>query len=177
MHNLTDWVTHMNWADYVFLVVLVYSAITGAWLGFLAECLTVAGVVAGTILAGLAYSRVGTWLGHVGVKESARDWAGFVALFVVMVLVFQILAVLARNISRYMIVGWSNIVAGCLLGVLAGGGICLFAIVAVTYPDLGFTNFRGTVEQSKIAASSGAWLKEYVNLLPTKMQAIPAFIH
>jgi len=44
MHNLTDWVTHLNWVDFVFLVVLVYSMLTGAWLGFLAECLSVAGL-------------------------------------------------------------------------------------------------------------------------------------
>ncbi|HWE62465.1 MAG TPA: CvpA family protein [Chloroflexota bacterium] len=174
MHNLVDWVTHMNWVDFVFLVVIVYSVVTGAWLGFMAECVSLAGVAAGTLIAGLTYHNAGTLLGDLRVPKDARDWAGFVAVFVVVSLIFRIGAFSARNLSRLMIRGWSNNVAGALIGVLVGSIICLFVLVTVAYFQLG--HLVDPLHHSKIAASSTSWLKEYVGLLPTKMHVIPGYL-
>lgn len=173
MHNLVDWVTHMNWVDFVFLVVIVYSAVTGAWLGFMAECVSLAGVAAGTLIAGLTYGDAGKLLGHLHVPKDARDWAGFVAVFLIVSLIFRVGALSARRLSRLMIQGWSNSAAGALLGLLVGAMICLFAVVAITYFHIG--RVYDPVLHSKIAASSNSWLKEYEGLLPAKMHVIPAY--
>jgi membrane protein required for colicin V production len=170
MHTFTTWVTHMNWVDFVFLVVIVYSALTGAWLGFLAEALSVAGVLAGTIVAGVSYTSAASVLGSLGVPTNARAWLGFVVCFVLVSLVFRLIALRARRISRVMGIGWTNALTGALLGILAGGGICLFAVVAVLYFHIG--TFTPAIHQSQIATSSGAWLMEFTNLLPGKMQQV-----
>jgi membrane protein required for colicin V production len=174
VHNLVDWVTHMNWVDFAFLVVIVYSMVTGYWLGFLAECVSLAGVAAGTLVAGLTYHNVGLLLAHVGVPKDARDWAGFVAVFVAVSLVFRIAAFSARKLSRVMIRGWSNGVAGALLGLLVGAIICLFALVTVAYFKVG--HVVDPMHHSKIAAASTSWLKEYVGLLPLEMHTIPGYL-
>lgn len=173
MHNAVDWVTHMNWVDFVFLVVVVYSVVTGAWLGFMAECVSLAGVATGTLVAGLTYDRVGTLLGHVKVPADARDWVGFVLVFVILSALFRGGAFAARNLSRLMIRGWSNSVAGALIGLLVGAIICLFAVVTVAYFQVG--HLVDPLLHSKIAAASTSWLKEYEGLLPLKMHVIPAY--
>ena len=174
MHNLLDWVTHMNWVDFVFLVVIVYSVVTGAWLGFMAECLSLAGVAAGTLIAGLTYSSVGSLLGRLGVPSYARDWVGFVTVFVVVSLAFRIAAISTRRLSRIMIRGWSNTVAGGLIKLLVGSILCLYVIVTIAYFQVG--HLVDPLHSSKIAASSTSWLKEYVGLLPAKMHTIPGYL-
>jgi uncharacterized membrane protein required for colicin V production len=164
----------MNWADFVFLVVIVYSTVTGAWLGFLAEALSVAGVLAGTVVAGVAYTSVASSLGRLGIPPGSRPWIGFVACFVVVSLIFRLVALRARRISHLMAMGWTNAVTGALLGVLAGGGICLFAIVTVLFFHVG--TLSTAIHQSQIATSSGAWLTEFTILLPAQMQQVPGLL-
>jgi uncharacterized membrane protein required for colicin V production len=173
MHNLVDWVTHMNWVDFLFLVIIVYSVVTGAWLGFMAECVSLAGVAVGTLVAGLTYSSVATFLGHLRVPVYARDWVAFVLVFVVVSAIFRVGAFAARNLSRLMIRGWSNSVAGALIGLLVGAVLCLYAVVTVSYFQVG--HLLDPLLHSKIAASSTSWLKEYEGLLPTKMHVIPTY--
>ncbi len=190
-HDLIDWLTHMNWVDFAFLVILVYSVLTGAWLGFMAECVTLAGVAASTFVAGQTYHDVGTLLGHVAVPKDARDWAGFVAVFVVISVLFRVGSVWARKLSRIMIRGWSNLVAGGLLGLLVGAILCLFIVVTVAYFHVGGVSDPKqpnstcaaaaqsrlcAVYQSKIATQSTSWLQEFVTLLPVKMHTIPPFL-
>ena len=98
--GMPERLTNINWVDYLFLVVLVYSVLSGAWIGFFAECLSVAGVAAGTILAGITYNGAGSLLAHVGVPPDARDWAGFVAVFVLISLVFRLVSIKARKVAE-----------------------------------------------------------------------------
>lgn len=181
MHDLVDWLTHLNWIDYGFLVIIVYSVITGIWIGFMAECVSLAGVAAGVFMAGLTYQGIGSLLGHLHVPKDAQDWAGFVAMFVLVSLIFRVAAIFARNLSNLMVRGWSNRVAGGLLGLIVGSMLCLFIVVTVAYFQLGKVNSRiGSVSDamnhSKIAAASTDWLKEFVTLLPVKMHTIPGFL-
>jgi len=173
-HDLIDWLSHMNWIDFLFLVVVVYSVVTGAWLGFMAECVSLAGVALGVLIGGVTYSGVGSLLGHLNVPKDARDWAGFVTVFLVISLAFRVGALLARKLSRVMIRGWSNSVAGGLLGLLVGSMLCLTALVTVAYFKVG--SFMDPLTHSKLAAQSGDWLKEYVGLLPAAMHHIPPFL-
>jgi uncharacterized membrane protein required for colicin V production len=125
-------------------------------------------------MAGLMYNGVGTLLGHVGVPKDARDWAGFVAIFVVISLAFRVAAIFARRLSNLMIRGWANRVAGALVGALVGAMLCLFILVTVAYFQVG--KVVDPMYHSKIAAESTSWLKEFVTLLPTKMHTIPGFL-
>lgn len=188
LHDLVDWITHMNWVDFVFLVVIVYSVVTGAWIGFMAECVSLAGVALGVLVAGITYNGAGTLLGHLGIAKEARDWVGFAAVFVLISLAFRLGAIFARKISQVMIRGWSNKVAGGLMGLLVGSVLCLTALVTVAYFGVGspvnaaghLTKVGGPlvdpVDHSKIALQSSAWLQEYVGLLPAEMHHIPPFL-
>ena len=169
-----DWLTHMNWVDFVFLLIVVYSVVTGYWLGFLGEAVTLAGVAAGTLVAGLIYPSVGDLAGTLGVAKESRNWVGFVAVYLALAISFRICSLLARNISKVMVRGWSNGAAGALVGVLVGMMNVLFIIVTVAYFHLGHVD--DPVHHSKIALASTDWLKEYVGLLPKEMQVIPGLL-
>jgi uncharacterized membrane protein required for colicin V production len=190
MHDLVDWLTHLNWVDYLFMVIIVYSVITGVWIGVMAECVSLAGVAAGVFVAGLTYNGAGSLLGHLGVPSDARDWAGFVAVFVLISLIFRIAAIFARKLSNVMIRGWSNRVAGGLLGLLVGAMLCLFILTTAAYFHVGKSLpiahcynkdpaqclVSESMSQSKIATASTDWLREFVTLLPVKMHTIPGFL-
>ncbi len=182
-YTVPDGLKHLNWIDYTFLVVLIYSALSGAWIGFMAECVSLAGVAAGTFVAGLTYHDVGKWLGNLSVPENARDWAGFVAVFVVISLVFRLASVKARRLSKVMVQGIANEIAGGLLGLIVGAFICLFAFVSVTYfhdthdkKNAQFLNkLYNPMVNSQIVINSKNIEQEFVTLLPTKMHTIPGF--
>jgi uncharacterized membrane protein required for colicin V production len=196
MHDLVDWLTHLNWVDYGFMVIIVYSVITGVWIGVMAECISLAGVAAGVFVAGLTYDGAGSLLGHLGVPGDARDWAGFVAVFVIISLIFRVAAIFARKLSNVMVRGWSNRVAGGLLGLFVGAMLCLFILTTAAYFHVGksiplahcYTPLFATKEvaaqclvsepmaHSKIATASTSWLSEFVTLLPVKMHTIPGFL-
>jgi uncharacterized membrane protein required for colicin V production len=165
---------HLNWVDFVFLVVLVYSVLSGAWIGFFAECVSLAGVAAGTFVAGLTYSNVGSMLNHAGVPAKAQDWAGFVAVFVVVSFIFRFFSVKSRRLSKVLVVGISNELAGAMLGLIVGAIICLFAIVTVAYFNVG--SFVDPLHQSQIALHTKNLVEEYVTMLPMKMHMVPGFV-
>lgn len=167
---LPDGIQHLNWVDYTFVVVIAYSMLAGAWIGFLSECLTVAGVAVGTAAAGLSYNQVGGWLSHLGVPSDARGWAGFVVVFVLISLLLRAASIKARRLSRMMVPSLSNELAGALIGLVAGAMICLFALVTAVYFGVGKVD--GPMHNSQLAAHSGGLVKEYVTLLPQKMHDI-----
>jgi membrane protein required for colicin V production len=164
---------HMNWVDYLFLAIIVYSMLSGAWIGFLAESVTLAGVAAGTMIAGLTYGSLGQVIGHLGVPKDARDWVAFVVAFLTVSLLFRMASIVARTVSRALIRDWSNRVAGALIGLLVGGMLCMFIVVTVAYFKVG--PFGDPFKYAQIATSCSRWLKEYVVLLPKSMQSLPPF--
>jgi uncharacterized membrane protein required for colicin V production len=182
-YTVPDGLKHLNWVDYTFLVVLIYSALSGAWIGFMAECVSLAGVAAGTFVAGLTYHDVGKWLSNISVPENSRDWVGFIAVFVVISLVFRLASVKARKLSKVMVQGIANELAGGLLGLIVGAFICLFAFVAVGFfhdpKDKGNAQFidklYSPLVNSQIVINSKNLEQEFVTLLPTKMHTIKGF--
>lgn len=164
---------HMNWVDYLFLAIIVYSMLTGAWIGFLAESVTLAGVAAGTMIAGLTYAGLGQLIGHLGVPRDARERVAFVMAFLVVSLTFRAASIVARTVSRVLVRGWSNRAAGALIGILVGSILCMFIVVTVAYFKVG--PLVDPFKHAQIATSCSRWLKEYVALLPRSMQSLPPF--
>ncbi|HVA91714.1 MAG TPA: CvpA family protein [Chloroflexota bacterium] len=165
-----SWLHHLNWVDYVFLVIAIYSIITGAWVGFMAECVTIGGILVGTVVAGQVFHNFGVLLGHVGLPKDARDWGGFVAAFTIIFVLFLAFSVFARNLSRLMVRDTVNKLAGAMLGALSGALICLFIVCASSYFHIG--KIYTPMTQAQLPHKTTSWLGEFVTLLPNKMQHI-----
>jgi uncharacterized membrane protein required for colicin V production len=169
-----NWIHHLNWVDYLFLVITVYSAITGAWVGFMAECITIGGILIGTIVAGQVYQGFGQFLGHAHVPKDAQDWAGFVAAFTIIFVIMSVGSILARKLSRIMVRDTVNKLAGAVIGLLSGAMLCLFIVVAVAYFHIG--KIHTPLIQAQLPMKTTGWLSEFVTLLPNKFQHIPPLI-
>ena len=163
----------MNWVDYLFLAIIVYSMLTGAWIGFLAESVSLAGVAAGTMIAGLTYGGLGRVIGHLGVPRDARGWVAFVVAFLAVSLIFRTASLLTRTVSQVLVRGWSGRAAGALIGLLVGSMLCMCIVVTVAYFKVG--PFVDPFKHAQIATSCSRWLREYVALLPKSMQSLPPF--
>ncbi|MGH2389496.1 MAG: CvpA family protein [Chloroflexota bacterium] len=169
-----NWIHHLNWVDYLFLVITVYSILTGAWVGFMAECITIGGILIGTIVAGQVYHGFGTFLGWLHVPKDARDWAGFVAAFTIIFVILRLMSIFARKLSRLMVRDTVNKLAGAVLGALSGAMVCLFIVVAVAYFHIG--KIYTPLMQAQLPFKTTNWLSEFVTLLPDKMHHISGLI-
>ncbi|HEY8284226.1 MAG TPA: CvpA family protein [Chloroflexota bacterium] len=166
----SSWLHQLNWVDYLFLVIVVYNTLTGAWVGFMAQCVTIGGIIVGTVAASQVFHNFGLLLGHVGLPKDARDWGGYVAAFTIIFVLFLAFSVLARKISRLMVRDTVNKLAGAVLGVLSGTLICLFMVTAVSYFHIG--KIYTPMIQAQLPHKTSSWLAEFVTLLPNKMQHI-----
>src|SRR6185312_10420603 len=151
-----NWIHHLNWVDYLFLVITVYSVITGAWVGFMAECITIGGILIGTIIAGQVYVGFGHFLGHLHVPKDAQDWAGFVAAFTIIFVILSVTSIFARKLSRIMVRDTVNKLAGAVLGLLSAAMLCLFIVVAVAFFHIG--KMYTPLIEAKLPMKTTGWL-------------------
>jgi uncharacterized membrane protein required for colicin V production len=166
--------SQLNWVDFVFIAIIAYSVITGYWVGFLAEVVSLTGVIAGVTTAGVAFTVVGSVLGLLGVPEGTQDCLGFIMVFLAVSLVFRVASVRVLRTSRRVIQGLANRAAGALVGLLIGSMLCMLMLVVVIYFKVG--NLVDPIEHARLAQGSTQWLREFVRMLPANMQHIPQFL-
>lgn len=167
--------SQLNWVDFLFIAILAYSVITGYWIGFLAEAVSLIGVIAGVAAAGAAYPGAGALLALLGVPKGVHDCLGFILVFLVISLIFRVASVRVLRTSRRAIQGLSNRAAGALIGLLTGGMLCMLVLVTVIYFRM--DNLLQPMEHARLARDSTRWLAEFVRLLPAKMHHLPGFLN
>jgi membrane protein required for colicin V production len=166
--------SQLNWVDFVFIAILAYSVITGYWIGFLAEVVSLVGVIAGVVAAGALYTDAGNLLGLLGVPRGVHDCLGFILVFLVVSLIFRVASIRVLRASRRAIQGLSNRAAGALIGLLIGGMLCMLALVTVSYFRM--DGLMQPMHHARLAQDSTRWLGEFVRLLPNKMHQLPGFL-
>jgi membrane protein required for colicin V production len=90
----------MNWVDWAFIAVLTVSTLISLWRGFAREALSLLGWVAAFVLANLFADRLSGLLIQFIDNEPARYMAAFALLFVGVLLLFNLLGVLVRQLIR-----------------------------------------------------------------------------
>ena len=87
----------MTAADWIIVVVVLVSTVQAAASGFFQEAFGIAGLVFGYVVAAWQYHRLGAWFGNYLKSPELADSAGFIAIF----LLVMILAGLAGRIARW----------------------------------------------------------------------------
>jgi membrane protein required for colicin V production len=90
----------MNWVDWAIIAVLTVSTLISLWRGFAREALSLLGWVAAFVLANLFADRLSDLLTQFIDNEPARYMAAFAVLFVGVLLLFNLLGVLVRQLIR-----------------------------------------------------------------------------
>src|ERR1041385_4511319 len=86
----------MNALDCVILVIMLFSALLAAAQGFFFEVICLAGAVLGFLLAAWGYGKLSPWFLQYVKLPAFADLAGFLTIFVSVVLLAGAIARVAR---------------------------------------------------------------------------------
>jgi len=124
----------MSGLDWIIAGILVVSVLLAAQQGFFYELFSLAGVVVGYIAAAWGYQRVATWYAPLAKSAWVSDFAGFLTIFIAVVLIAGIIGRLARWFFKEAGLRWFDRLLGAAFGLIRG---ILFVAVFL----LAFTSF------------------------------------
>ncbi len=122
-----------NWLDWILATVVVASVVAAAWKGFIRELISLASVVAGLVIAALAYPRAALWFEDLTRSHEVALGVGFLALFVATLVVGLLVSALADKLIRTAGLKWFDRFLGGVFGLVRGivvDCIVLMAMVA-----------------------------------------------
>lgn len=151
--------------DWVLLAVLALSLAVGLWRGLVREVLALMGWVAAFYLAQLEAPRMAQWLPMSGSSATLRYVAGFVVVFVAVLVLSTVLAWLIRRFLSVVGLGVLDRLLGGVFGLLRGGVILLVLTVVVSMTPLVHTP---TWTQSWVTPWLANGLHHLKPLLPTE---------
>jgi membrane protein required for colicin V production len=133
--------------DWVMVLIVLLSVLQAIAQGFFYEFFSLAGVIAGYLLAAWEYPRVAAWyMPHVN-SQWAADIAGFFTIFFVVV----VLAGMVGRIARWAVHGvglrWFDRLLGAVFGFVRGAAINTVIVLALA----AFAPQWGWLQQSRIA--------------------------
>jgi len=149
--------------DWVLLGALLLSLLLGAWRGLVVEVLSWVSWVAAFVLAQWWAPAVATQLPMTGASEAIRYAAGFVAVFIAVLLTGSLVAWLAKKLLAAVGLGLVDRLLGALFGVLRGVVIVLAVAVVVHMTPL---RSAGMVTESHGLHAAGKVLAAMKPLLP-----------
>lgn len=122
-----------NWLDWILCIILVVSIVTAAKKGFTRELISLASVVVGLAIAALGYEWAATWFEDLTRSHEVALAAGFLTLFVAILLVGAIVSAAARKLIKTVGLQTFDRILGGIFGALRGlivDCILLLALVA-----------------------------------------------
>ncbi len=137
----------MRIADWVILLVILFSVIQAAASGFFQEACGIAGLVFGYLLAAWQYQRLAAWLGTFLKLAWLAEIAGFLVIFVAVMVLAHLAGRLARWVMKESGLSFLDRILGGALGLLRG--ILIVAIVLVSMTA--FTPASKWLEGSELA--------------------------
>lgn len=128
----------MNWLDIAMMGFILLSGVQGRGQGLARAILPLAGVVAGTLAAGLFYDDLAESLSELVTNDRDALIVGFLAVFAAVYFGSQMLAALAGPFAALLLLGpWTRTI-GMLIGLLTGALLVdTFLIFQAAYPSLG----------------------------------------
>ena len=109
----------MSWLDIAILVAIAISALIGLRIGLIKAVLSLAGLIAGVILAGRFYVPLSEQLGFIPQASSGKIVAFAIILIGVMIIA-GVLARLLKWAASVMMLGWVNRLGGAVFGLVLG---------------------------------------------------------
>ncbi len=110
----------MNWLDIVIIATLAWFALAGLSAGILRESVTLAGALAGVVLAGALYRRLADDLTIFTSNQRTAHIAAFIAIFAAVFFAGQIAAILLKRTASLLMLGPLDHAAGLVFGILKG---------------------------------------------------------
>jgi membrane protein required for colicin V production len=123
-----------NWLDWILAAVVVVSVVAAILKGFIRELISLASVVAGLVIAALAYQRAALWFDDLTSSHNVALGLGFLALFLGTLLVGALVSVLARKLIQKAGLQWFDRFLGGVFGLVRGVVVdCILLMVLVAF--------------------------------------------
>ena len=136
----------MNWLDVAIVVTILALTVTAYSAGLIREVVTLIGMIAGIVIAGLLYERLAN---EFRASDDAALAVSFFVLFGCVYLIAQICAYVIKKAASLVMLGWLNRIGGAFFGFLKGVLVVeVVLLVFAAYPGLGMD---GAVEGSALA--------------------------
>jgi membrane protein required for colicin V production len=110
----------MNWVDYTFIGIVVYSMLLGVWRGLVREAVSLSALIAAFLVAGLYGPDVGLWLESAIDSPLARSATAHILVFVGVLMIGALVTWLASHVVDAAGLSGTNRMLGGGFGVLRG---------------------------------------------------------
>jgi membrane protein required for colicin V production len=150
--------------DWILLAVLGLSLLLGMWRGIVQEVLSLAGWVAAFYVSQMYAPAAAAWLPMEGSSQMLRYAAGFVVVFVAVLVGTVLVSALIKKLISAVGLGPLDRLLGSLFGLMRGVVILLAVTVLV-----GMTPMRDTEAWKQ--AQGAQWLQQFLHVLKPVLPA------
>ena len=110
----------MNWTDYLFVVLLVFSSIAGLMRGLLREVISLISWIAAVWIAWTFSASLEPYLGGALKDAAVRPWAARAIIFIAVLLVGAAIGALLSHFVRLTVFSGIDRLLGMVFGLLRG---------------------------------------------------------
>ncbi len=150
--------------DWILLAVLGLSMLLGMWRGIVQEVLSLAGWVAAFYVSQMYAPMAGTWLPMEGSSQMLRYAAGFVVVFIAVLVATALVSWTIKKLLSAVGLGLLDRFLGSVFGLMRGV-VILFAVTVF----VGMTPMRETEGWKQ--AQGARWLQEFLHVLKPVLPA------
>jgi len=128
----------LNFVDYILIAIVGLSMILSVWRGFVREVISLIGLVAAFLIASRLSGRTGDYLGQWINNGTVSDIAGFVLIFVVVMIVVGLLGSIIRHLVDMAALTATDRTLGIFFGAARGMGLialCFLVYTSYSKPD------------------------------------------
>lgn len=150
--------------DWILLAVLSLSLLLGLWRGIVQEVLSLAGWVAAFYVSQMYAPMAAAWLPMEGSSQMLRYAAGFVVVFVAVLVATVLVSWVVKKLISAVGLGPLDRLLGSLFGLMRGVVILLAVTVLV-----GMTPMRDTEAWKQ--AQGAQWLQQLLHVLKPVLPA------
>ncbi len=150
----------MSGLDWVIIAVVFISVLLAAAQGFFYELFSLAGVVIGYLIAAWGYSRVALWYAPFVKSAWIADFAGFLTIFIAVVLLASIVGRLARLAFKEVGLRWFDRLLGAAFGLVRGVVAVAVLLLALTSfaPDTNLLAQSSIAPYALVVARAAVWV-------------------
>ncbi len=160
----------MSWLDIVIIAVMAITALNGLRIGIIKAALSLAGVIAGVILAGRYYVPLSEQLSFISPASVAKIVA-FAIILIGVLIIASVLASMFKWVASAIMLGWVNRLGGAVFGLVLGAILC-GALLAIWVKFLGLA---GPIADSAIAPILLDHFPMVLALLPEEFDGVRSF--
>jgi membrane protein required for colicin V production len=123
----------MNVLDFVILGVITFLVIKGIFRGFFREIASLAGIIFGFLVGNHYHPQMAALLKPYIPLEKSLSLIGFIILFFLVLIFFNLLGILMHHLFKRLFIGWFDKSLGLGIALLKGIIICYLLIVLLTF--------------------------------------------